>query len=157
MGSIRKRAFTFIELLVIVGIVALLAAFTVPTYQLILSQLQLSEATSQVGDFIRLSEQKTVTEQKTYGVTLTAGGNIISQTLTTVSGTTTTVTVVSTLTLPSNIVVSSASFGSSSSVTFTTAGAPSLSGSLVLNDTVRSRNRQISVRPSGEVVAGPEY
>ena len=144
-----QKGYTLIELILAVGLIALLAAFTVPTFQLILSQLQLSTATSQTGDLLRLAEQRTVTEQQIYSVAFTAGSATVTETL---AG-----SALYTLTLPSNIVVDSANFGVGvSTVQFTTAGAPSTSGNMVLHDTIRNVYRQIDVRPSGAIIEGPE-
>ncbi len=146
--SSKRSAFTMIELLLVVGILGVLAAFTVPTFQIILSQLQLSTATTQVTDLLRLSEQKTVTEQQIYSISAAAGATTVTQK----QGS----SIIYTLVLPSNIVVSDSNFGGTTTVTFTTAGAPSVSGYLTLRDVVRGRTRQIDVRPSGAIIAGPE-
>lgn len=151
----KRPAFTLIELLVVSGLLALLAAFTVPTYQIIVSQLQLSNSTEQIADFIRLTEQKTVTEQKIYGITLTSGATTVPQFLYNVSnGAKTTQT---TLSLPSYISISSETF-TGTDVRFATSGAPNVSGYLVVTDNVRSRSRKIEVRPSGAIlVTGGEF
>ena len=146
----RARALTLIEVLIAVVVLAAVAAFIVPTYQLILSQLQLNSATAQVADFIRLAEQKTVTEQVIYGETFAVNGTSIPLFLyNTSNGTKTTNT---TLTLPSDIYISYVSLGGSSDVTFATSGVPSVSGYIILTDSVRSRSREVDIRPSGAVI-----
>ena len=142
-----RRAFTLVELMVSVMVLAMLAAFTVPTYQLLLSQQQLSSATADVADFIRLTSQKTVTEQVVYGFTVTANAKTI--TMFSVNGATQ--TVVQTLTLPSSIQVGTVNFSGNSDVRFSTNGAPSVSGNFTLLDTNRARSRLIEVRPSGNI------
>ena len=152
----RRPGLTFIELIVILAILALLATFVIPTFDLILNQLELNTAISQVQDLLRLTEQRTVTEQKNYYVSFNTGGQIITQYVENTSGGSD--QVVSTITLPSSIVVDSLAFGGATTVRFATTGAPSVSGSLVLLDTGRIRHRKIDVRPSGSVVAdGSEY
>ena len=143
-----RRAYTLVELLVTIALLALLAAFTVPTYQLILSQLQLNSAVGQVTDFIRLAAQKTVTEQQVYGVTLNAGSvNVVMYEM--VNGVKTTV---QTSTLPTNMKIDTVSFNNTSDISFTTAGAPSVSGSFTVKDTIRNRSRLIQIRPSGNIL-----
>ena len=153
----RKPGYTFIELVVVTALLALLATFTIPTFQLLLSQFELTTSVGQVGDLLRLSEQRTVSEQKVYYVSLVTGG----QTLTQYLQTTPSDQSVGTLVLPSAIVVESLTFGTAQSlysVKFTTAGAPQVSGTVVLHDTVRDRRRTVVVTPSGAInTSGPEY
>ena len=148
-----KKGYTIIELLVMVGILTVLASFIVPTYQLILAQFQLTSAAAQVAEFLILTEQKTVTEQKIYGVTLTANASTIPQFLYNPVPNPPTKTTQTTFTLPSNIIISSVNFSSNSDVRFTASGAPSVSGNVVIKDTIRNRSRRIEVRPSGAILA----
>lgn len=142
-----RRAFTLVEILITLVILTVLAAVTVPTYQLILSQLQLNSAVEQASDFVRLAAQKTVTEQQIYGVRFTAGSaNIVMFRQN--GGTQTTI---STTTLPANMQVSAFSFSGASEVRFSTAGAPNVSGNFTIRDTVRNRTRQVEIRPSGNI------
>lgn len=143
-----KRGFTVIELMVSIALMAILATFTVPTYQLLLSQQQLNSAVDQTSDLIRYAAQRTVTEQVVYGFTVTAGATTL--TVFQVDGSGNNVTV-QTLALPSNIQVGTVSFSGNSSIRFSTAGAPSVSGSFTLRDTIRSKSRTIEVRPSGNI------
>ena len=145
-----KKAYTLVELVVAMSILALHAAFIIPTYQLILSQLQLNTAVTQVSELLRLSEQKTVTEQQIYSVDIVVNGSSITQKRNPS-------TIVTTLNLPTYVVISTVSFGGASNVAFTTAGSPSVSGSFVLKDTSRNRSRQIDIRPSGAIIAGAEF
>jgi len=147
-----KRAYTLIELLVTISVLAMLTAFTVRTYQLILSQLQLNSAVSQVTDFIRLAAQNTVTQQQTYGVTINSGA--VSMTMfEMVNGTK---TVVQTTTLPTNMEIEQVSFGGASDISFTTAGAPTISGQFSITDTIRNESRLIQLRPSGNILSNQE-
>lgn len=159
----RYRAFTLIELVVTVGVLILLAGFVIPTYQLLLSQFQLSSAASQVADYIRMTEQKTVTEQRMYGVTLTTDGaatmpnpatnKVISQFVYENGAENFAIPPASaSLALPSTIVISSVNFAGERNIRFSASGAPNVSGNVVLTDTVRNRSRRIEVKPSGMVV-----
>lgn len=143
-----KNAFTIVELMISVSLLAILATFTVPTYQLLLSQQQLSSAVDQTSDLLRLAAQNTVTEQVVYGFTITAGGSTV--TMFRVNSSNQNITV-QTLALPSNIRVGTVSFSGNNSIRFSTAGAPSTSGSFTLRDTVRNKTRMIEVRPSGNI------
>jgi prepilin-type N-terminal cleavage/methylation domain-containing protein len=143
----KRHGFTLVETLITVMVLALLAAFTVPTYQLILSQVQLNSAVEEVSDFIRLASQKTVTEQQVYGVTLTTGSVTIPMYQLT-SGVKTTV---STYDMPTNMQLGTISLGSGNDVSFTTSGAPSVSGTFTVIDTLRNRTRTIEIRPSGTI------
>jgi prepilin-type N-terminal cleavage/methylation domain-containing protein len=143
----KRSAFTLIELLVTVMVLTLLVAFTIPTYQLILSQLQLNSAVEATADFVRLAAQKTVTEQQVYGVTLNTGS--VNIPMFAISGTTQ--STIQTYTLPANMQIGSVSFNGTNDVRFTTSGAPSISGSFTVTDTVRNRSRVIEIRPSGNI------
>lgn len=142
-----RRAFTLVELLISVLVLALVASFTIPTYQLLLSQQQLNAAVDQSSDFIRYAAQQTVTEQVVYGFTVNTNGTNI--TMFKIVGTTQ--TTVKTLTLPSAIQIGTVSFSGNTSIRFTTAGAPSASGYFTLYDTIRNKSRSVEVRPSGNV------
>jgi type II secretory pathway pseudopilin PulG len=144
------RGFTFIELLVVTGLLVLLGAFITPTYQLIMAQLQLSASVDQVAEHIRLAQQKTVTEQQIYGVTFVTGSSSVPLYL--FNPVTNGKTTQNTLSLPAYISIHSISFGGQSDVRFATSGAPNVSGNLVLRDTIRGRNRLIEIRPSGAVI-----
>jgi hypothetical protein len=98
-----------------------------------------------------LAQQKTVTEQQIYGVTLTAGATSIPLFLyNTTNGAKTTQT---TLTLPTNIAIHQVNFSSQSDIRFSTSGAPSTSGNVVLVDSIRLRYRKIEIRPSGNILS----
>ena len=144
----RKRAFTLIEIVITISVLSALTAFIVPTYQLILSQFQLTSAASQVAEFIRLTEQKTVTEQVIYGVTLTDNATTIRQFLYTEEET----VPQTTFALPSNIIISEVNFSGHSDIRFAPSGAPNVSGSVVIEDVVRNRSRRIEIRPSGAIL-----
>jgi prepilin-type N-terminal cleavage/methylation domain-containing protein len=151
-----KRAFTLIELLITMGILAALAAFTVPTYQIIISQFQLTSSVNEVADFLRFAEQKTVTEQKIYGVTLTVGATTIPHFQYDPSSEAK--TSVSTYSLPSNIKIGEVNFSENADIRFATSGAPNVSGNLVLTDTARGKSRRIEIRPSGAIfITGGEF
>ncbi len=148
MFTTAKGGFTVVELMVSIALMAILATFTVPTYQLLLSQQQLNSAVDQTSDLIRYAAQRTVTEQVVYGFTVTAGStNVV---MFQVDGSGNNVTM-QTLTLPSNIQVGTVSFSGNNSIRFSTAGAPSVSGNFTLRDTIRSKSRTIEVRPSGNI------
>ncbi len=146
----RRPALTLIELLIVTSILALVGAFVVPTYQLILSQLELNSAVAQVADFVRSAQQKTVTEQKLYGVTFTTNGTTVPLYL--FNSANSTKTTQNTLTLPSNITISAVNFSGNSDIQFATSGVPNFSGNIILTDTIRNRSREIDIRPSGAVI-----
>lgn len=152
-----KRAFTLIELLVTMAVVSFIAAFAVPSFQVILSQLQLNSATDATADLIRLAQQRTVTEQVSYGVTFAIGSSTV--TLFRYNTPPTANTTIETYTLPTNISITDLSVNSADalswSVRFTASGAPfgSDSGDIILTDTIRGVSRTIQVRPSGSVLA----
>lgn len=149
-STAMRKAYTLVELLVTISVLALLAAFVVPSYMLIMSQAQLNTAVSEVSNLLRYNEQKTVTEQKTYGLTFSAGSGTIPIFIKNVDNSK---TAQPTYTLPVNIVLGAVNFSGSSDVLFTNSGAPNVSGSFVLTDTVRNKSRLLTVKPSGEIVA----
>ncbi len=173
----RAPALTLVELLITAAVIALVAAFIIPTYQLILSQAQLSAATNQAVELLRLQQQRTVAEQVIYGFSSSATSTIVTYkkcsnvacTTTTNQSYTVDASTIATFlcrsancdtkdvtltTLPVNVLVDSASFGGQVDVRFTTAGAPSTSGTLVLRDAIRNRRRSIDLRPSGSLLPG---
>ena len=149
----RQKGFTLIELLVVVGLVALVVSFVTPTFQIIISQLQLASASSSLSDYLLLTEQKTVTEQVSYGVTFTVGATTIPRYLYTPgqNGGLATKTPSGSLSLPANIQVDQVNFSNMSDIYFSTSAAPNMSGDLVLLDTSRNRRRRITIGPSGVI------
>ena len=150
-----KRAYSLVELLVTMSILTLLAAFTVPTFQLILAQYELSQTTTQVANFLRLTEQKTVTEQQIYGITLTANATTISQYI--YNPTTSAKTIQTSFSLPVNTSIGAVNFSGNNDITFSTAGSPSTSGNFTILDTIRNRTQQIDIRPSGGIFISGEH
>lgn len=144
------KAYSLIELIIAISVLTLLSSFVVPTYQIIMSQMQLGAAVDEVTDLLRLSEQKTVTEQKIYGVTLTANASTIPQYILNPDSTK---TAQPTYTLPANIKIGEVNFSGNSDIRFSTSGAPNVSGNLVITDIARSRSRRIFIKPSGSVFA----
>ncbi|MBU6389370.1 prepilin-type N-terminal cleavage/methylation domain-containing protein [Patescibacteria group bacterium] len=154
-----RRGFTLIELLVVIGLLALLASFLIPTFQLLLSQYQLTSAANQVADYLRLTEQKTVTEQQAYGVTFSAGASTVPQfqfvSTPLPNGTKTSA---GSLTLPNGISISAVNLNGNADIIFSTSGAPSVSGNVILLDAARNRHREIDIQPSGAIFNNkPEY
>ena len=150
-----RRAFTVVELLVTIGVLSLIAAFTIPTYQLILAQQKLNSAAEGLADYLMLTQQKTVTEQLLYGVTFTAGASTVPQYLYTPAspGNPATKTSTGTYALPSDIVISSVNFSGNADVRFLTSAAPNVNGNVVLRDTVRNRYKRVSIGPAGLISA----
>ena len=148
--------YTLVELLIVVALMALVAAFTVPTYQLILAEEQLSSATGQLVDFMQYTQQRTITEQKIYGDSFTAGGTTVQQFLyDTQSGNKSSQT---TFSLAPNTQISAVNLNTSSDVRFSTSAAPSVSGTIEVMDSQRGRHKLITVAPSGTITANqPEY
>jgi prepilin-type N-terminal cleavage/methylation domain-containing protein len=147
----RRKAFTVLELLIVVGILALLSGFTIPTFQLLLAQVQLSTASSDMEELLRLTQQKTVTEQNIYGVTLIPGATTVPRfRYNPLDGTK---TIQETYTLPSSIRLDTVNLVGETDIRFSTSGAPNVSGDVVLLDVDRTRRRRIDIRPSGAVFA----
>lgn len=145
-----KRGYTLLELLITIGVLALLTAFAIPTYQLVMSQFQLSEASQTVETLIRSTQQKTVSEQKIYGITFTTNAQTVIQYLyNTTNGTKTTQKII---TFPGSIKIGSTSFSGQSDIQFNTAGSPNYSGYVVVNDPIRNRNRKVELKPSGSII-----
>jgi prepilin-type N-terminal cleavage/methylation domain-containing protein len=151
-----RRGYTLIEMLVVVALLTVVAAFAVPTYQLILAQAQLTSAAAEVSDFLLTTQQKTVTEQKIYGVTLTTLAYTIPQyTYDPISQTKTATT---TFSLPSNTQIYEVNFSGNSDIRFATTAAPNVSGNVVIKDLIRNRLKKITIAPSGTITANqPEY
>jgi len=157
----KLAAFTLFELLIAVSLLLLLSAFTVPTFQILISQIQLNTATNQVADILRLDEQRTLTQQQIYGVTLVASSTTVPQFLclnVACAVSTDKSMLTPTYTLPTNVVIDQVNFSGNTDIRFATSGAPSTSGELILLDTSRNKRRKIEVRPSGAIIYNfPEY
>ena len=148
--------YTLIELLVVVALMALVAAFTIPTYQLILAEEELSSATGQVVDFMQLTQQRTITEQKIYGDSFIVGGTSTQQFL--YDSQSSTKTTQTTFSLAPNTQISAVNLSSNTDIRFSTAAAPSVSGTIEIMDTQRGRHKLITIAPSGSITANqPEY
>ena len=147
----RNPGFTLIELLVVIGLMTLIAAFTIPTYQSILSQEQLSQSTDELIGYLLSIQQQTVTQQKIYGVTFIAGSTTVPQYL--YDTTNATKTSQSSFTLAANTQLGAVNFSTQSDVRFSTSAAPNVSGTVEILDTVRGRHKLITISPSGSITA----
>lgn len=145
----KYRGYTLIELLVVILIMALLAGFAIPTYQTIIAEEQLSEASNQLVDFLLLTQQQTVTQQQIYGVTFTTGATTVAQYL--YNPNTATKTPKTTFSLAPNTQIGTVNFSNQSDVRFSTGAAPNVSGTVVVYDTVRNRHKLITISPSGSI------
>lgn len=64
--SDSKRGFTLVELIIVLAIISLLTAVTIPLWRQFAPNFKLSSETEKVVQELRLAQQKTVTEQITY-------------------------------------------------------------------------------------------
>jgi type II secretory pathway pseudopilin PulG len=150
-----RPAYTLIELLLIIIILALLAAFAVPTFQLIISQEQLSTTTAQLGDTFRKVAQDTVTQQKDYGLKLCTDNNAsfmeyILGDPNISSSVPCPLTPPRFFSLPNNIIVYQMP-SNTNYIYFNSAGAPNVNGNIILKDTARNRCRNLVIQPSGSI------
>lgn len=151
----RTRGYTIVELLVVLGLFVFLASFLIPTFQLILSQLELNNATDQVVDILRHAQQKTVTEQRIYGVTFTVNAATIPHFI---YNPDTSKTPVTTYLLPESIIIGQVNFSGNADIRFSTSGAPNVSGNVVLKDIIRNKYKRVTLNPTGAITANqPEY
>ncbi len=64
MNNFSRRGFTLVEMLVVVAIVSLLAAMTIPAVNTVLNGTNINRAGELVGDQIRIARQEAVTKNR---------------------------------------------------------------------------------------------
>jgi type IV pilus assembly protein PilE len=72
MMNIRKKGFTLIELMLVIGIVAILVAFAIPSFQDALRKSRRSDAMNTIMD-IQLAQEKYRTNNARYGTNAQLG------------------------------------------------------------------------------------
>lgn len=66
MLPFRQKAFSFVEIMVVIFIILLLTAISIPLWRRLAPRLQLNHETEKIVEELRLAQQKTVTEQIVY-------------------------------------------------------------------------------------------
>ena len=139
-----EKGFTLVELLVSVGILSLIAFISVPVYQSLIFNLDLSAATRLIASDLRYAQQLAVTTQDNYQVIFTTSSQSY-RIKDAVTGTTTKtalinapVYIVAINNLPNN------------TVTFIATGAATSTGTIVLSNP-NNRTSTIEIKPSGYV------
>lgn len=144
--KIKKiKGFTLIEVLVAIGIMAILAGIGIPAFNLYQPTIQLSGSTREIISNLRYAEQLAVAEQVEYGIRFATSTNqyqlvrFSSQEQ-----------ILITKTLPDKVSFQQVSGFTNDEVKYNPYGAVREEGSIVLVNT-RNETKTILVRPSGFV------
>ncbi|MFA6171871.1 MAG: GspH/FimT family pseudopilin [Patescibacteria group bacterium] len=144
--SSRRRAFTVYEILIVIGIIVLLSAITIPYINKFQPNLKLNAAARGLTADLRYAQQLTITEQVLHLVSLDIASG--SYSLLRVDAATTTVKSVD---LPLSVSFNAAST-TVSQVRFNSYGGV-VSGSVgqIFLTNTNSKNQLINIKPSGYV------
>lgn len=143
--SQTRTGLSFVELLISIGILGLIAAVSVPYIRDSISNLRLANSAKDIVSYIRNSQQLTVSEQTHYHTELidaeqkykiikTSDGSIIKEE-----------------TLPSEIIFFAINGFTDNKISFNYYGATIETGTIILKNTTTNRTATIEVKPSGYV------
>ena len=139
-----SRGLTLAELLVTVAIIALVAAITVPFYQIVTMNLDLSAASRDLASDLRYAQQLSVTTQVNYQVIFSVTGESYY-----IRNTSSTATVKSRKIKPP-ITILAVTDLPNNTVTFNSIGAATSTGTVTLGNPT-GRSTTIIIEPSGYV------
>ncbi|MFA5047787.1 MAG: prepilin-type N-terminal cleavage/methylation domain-containing protein [Patescibacteria group bacterium] len=140
----QPAGFTLIELIIVLSIILILTAISLPVYSSIQPNLDLNASIRQTTSDLRLAQQLAVTEQINYSVIFDVVDNSYSIVNTKTNY------IVKSYNINRNVRIESITGLASSTATFNATGASLESGTIVL---ANSNNRQstIEIKPSGYV------
>lgn len=138
-----KKGVTFIELVVALAILGILAAVTVPTMKNYLPSWQLSGTARLMVSKIRQAQEEAVTIQKSHRVYFKSTVPPVSYQLIKVDGGD---QELETITMPQNITLQ---LNISNPITFSPDGGPDYNGSIILN--LGGASKTIDISPAGVI------
>lgn len=156
--AVSRPGFTFVELVLVVMVLGIMAGVAVPRYQTALDGVALETTAKRLATNLRYARQEAINQAQTLGIeflplagaysALTIGGVDISDP--DHPGTPLNVLVNQ---ATSRVALQSASFNGAEQITFDFRGDPSASGEVVL--TTGARTATVQVSASGEVTVTP--
>ncbi len=141
-----KKGFSIIELIIVIGIIAILASITVPTISKTSPTYQLSGTSKELIANLRLAQEDAVSSQKQHLIKFSLESLPQSYQLIKRDGTD---TVLETQEINSNISISIDDAFQDDEVVFSADGAPSSAGIITLNQ--ESQSKSIDISPAGVI------
>lgn len=144
MDYLLKKGFTLIEMLTVIGIIAIVAAISFPVYQNMRPNITLNSATRDLATDMRYAQQLAVTEQIIYDVIFNTSASSYE------IRNNSTAALVRTKVLPDGITFSSITGLTDNTAEFTATGAAAAPGTIILANR-KDKQTTIEIKPSGYV------
>ena len=144
MGFLAKKGFTLIEMLTVIGIIAIVSAISFPVYQNMRPNITLNSTARDLATDMRYAQQLAVTEQINYNVIFNTSASSYE------IRNSSTNAMVSNKILPSGITFYSITGLTGNVAKFTATGAAVQSGTIVLTNR-KNKKSTIEIKPSGYV------
>lgn len=144
MDYLLKKGFTLIEMLTVIGIIAIVAAISFPVYQNMRPNITLNSATRDLATDMRYAQQLAVTEQIIYDVIFNTSASSYE------IRNNSTAALVRTKVLPDGITFSSITGLTDNTAEFTATGAAAAPGTVILANR-KDKQTTIEIKPSGYV------
>lgn len=141
---ILRHGFTLIELLIVISIMAIVAAISIPFDRSIIQNINLSAATRDLASDLRYAQQLAVTTQINYDVIIDTASNSYQ------IRETQTATIIKNISIKNSIYIASVTDLPANTATFNATGAALATGSIILSNP-GGRLSTIEIKPSGYV------
>ncbi|MFA6493092.1 MAG: GspH/FimT family pseudopilin [Patescibacteria group bacterium] len=142
----KRKGISLYELLIVMSIITLVAAISIPTIRNYLPSLQLSSTVREVISKLREAQEEAVTTQVQHATRFNPASNPVTIQVVKIG---TPETVLQTITLPKNISITLDASFTSNQVIFSADGGPNTSGNITITQDTSSKI--INLSPAGMI------
>jgi prepilin-type N-terminal cleavage/methylation domain-containing protein len=145
-----KKAFTLIELILVIAIIGIISLITIPKINSFLPSLELSSSSKDTSAKLRQAQEEAITTQIGCLVSFNLSANPITLKVIKLDGPNgTNGTILDTVNLPNGITLTLDSSITNHQIIFSSDGGPNVSGNIVF--TLNNMSKTINISPAGVI------